>query len=132
MLKRGFLKRPNKGLYPAYVGEIWTDMDSLFVQTNHFKKITFPYCKLGYFPLSYKSAVPYLKIQAKNSIFWILVYMIAIHHCAKEQFAWLNGVQMVAPYCEMQQIYDFTSAQRWNRHETFSKPWNVKKFLTKQ
>ena len=72
----------------------------IFVQQKKFQKnYTFPYCKLGHFPLFYKSAVPGLKIQAINSFFWILVRMIAIHHCAKEQFAWLNGVQMWAPYC---------------------------------
>jgi hypothetical protein len=48
--------------------------------------------------LFYKTAVKGLKIQATNPIFWILVFMIAIHHGAKEQFAWLNGVKMWAPY----------------------------------
>ena len=54
------------------------------------KKLRFPYCKLGNFPLFYKSAVPGLKIQAINSIFWILIHIIAIHHFAKEQHAQLN------------------------------------------
>ena len=35
----------------------------------------------------YKNAVWSLKIPAINSLFWILVYIIAIHHCAKEQLA---------------------------------------------
>ena len=44
------------------------------------------------------SQVPSFKIQAINSFFWILVHMIAIHHCAKEQLAHLNGAQMLTPY----------------------------------
>ena len=65
---------------------------------NSLKKIHFPYCKLGHFPLFYKSVMPNLKIQAINSIFWILVHMIATHHCAKEQHAQLNVAQMRTPY----------------------------------
>ena len=61
---------------------------------------------LGHFQLFYKIAVPGLKIQAKNSFLWILVHMIPIHHCAKEQFERLNSVQMLAPYWEMLIILD--------------------------
>ena len=31
--------------------------------------------------------------------FWILVHTTAIHHCAKEQPAWLDVVKVRAPYC---------------------------------
>ena len=48
-------------------------------------------------PLKHKNVVPSLKIQAINSTFWILVHMIAIHHCAKDQLAQLNGVQIRTP-----------------------------------
>ena len=98
-----FLKIPTKGLYPAYNGEIWTGFDLFFVPKNLFQtNYTFLYCKFGHFPLFYKNTVRGLKIQAINYFFWILVYMIAIHHCAKEQLAWLDVVQIRAPYCTVQ------------------------------
>ena len=30
---------------------------------------------------------------------FFLVHMIATHHCAKDQLAWLDVVQIRAPYC---------------------------------
>ena len=44
-----------------------------------------------------KNAVQ-LKIQAINICLGILVHMIAIHHHAKEQLAWLDVMQIKAPY----------------------------------
>ena len=35
------------------------------------------------------------------SFFFIMFHMIAIHHCAKEQLAWLDIVQIRAPYCTL-------------------------------
>ena len=32
-----------------------------------------------------------------NFFFWNLVHMISIHHCAKEQLAWLDVVKIRAP-----------------------------------
>ena len=54
------------------------------------KNYTLPYSKLCHFRLFYKSAVPGLKMQTINSIFWILVHMIAI------QYVW----QYVTSLCQ--------------------------------
>ena len=48
------------------------------------KNLHFPPCKFAHFPLFYKITVRGLKIEA---IFFILVHMIAVYHCAKEQLA---------------------------------------------
>ena len=68
------------------------------IQKDYLEKCTlFPIVNWAISHCFYKSAEPGLKIEARNSFFWILVRrMIAIHHCAKEQFAWLIGVQMWA------------------------------------
>ena len=99
------------------------------------KCYTFTYYKLGHFPLLYKSMVPRLKVQAINSFFWILVRMIAIHHCAKEQYALLNGVQRWAPYCQHQST---SNRDIWRQkvkalstHLT-ERPWNVDPHELKQ
>ena len=62
--------------------------------------LVFLLCKYGNFPLFYNYALHSLKILAINFFFWILplVHMIAIHHCAKEQLACLNCVQIRASY----------------------------------
>ena len=39
-----------------------------------------------------------LKVQAMTLITWTLVHMIAIHHSATNQRAWLNIVQIETPY----------------------------------
>ena len=115
-----FLKIPTKGLYPAYNGEIWTGFDLFFVPKNLFQtNYTFLYCKFGHFPLFYKNTVRGLKIQAINYFFWILVHTIAIHHCAQKQIAWLNGVQIKAPYCRpiFPDVFSLSKTVHWKEPE---------------
>ena len=49
--------------------------------------------------IKYKNAVQRLKIQAINFLGGIPVRIIALHHCAKEQLAQLDVVQIRAPQC---------------------------------
>ena len=50
-------------------------------------------------PIVLQKPVQHLKIQAINYFLVILLSMITIHHCAEDQLAWLDAVQIRIPYC---------------------------------
>ena len=97
-----FSKNPIKGyvlLIMVKYEQVWTYSLS---PKKYQKKITlFPIVNLAVSHCFTKT-----RCAASNSryifFFWILVYMIAVHHCAKEQLAWLDVVQIRAPYCTVQ------------------------------